>query len=117
LNNSVAANSKEPVSHKALKKRCLEESLTMSEPEQEQSYVELFDVSKNAPIAKAPLAGITHLPRAGERIFLRHPITGDWEAYIVMNIEYFLAGEPAGSDGSLESLGMVRITVFVERSR
>ena len=48
----------------------------MSEIEQKQSYVELFDISKNAPIAKATLVEITHLARTGERIFLRHPISG-----------------------------------------
>ena len=68
----------------------------MSEIEQKQSYVELFDISKNEPIAKAPLVEITHLPRTGERIFLRHPISGEWEGYTVMNLEYFLAETHGG---------------------
>jgi hypothetical protein len=89
----------------------------MSEPEQKQSYVELFDISKNEPIAKAPLAAIIHLPRAGERIFLPLPISGEWAAYTVVNLEYFLDGTPSASDEPLESPGMVRITLYVERSR
>jgi len=89
----------------------------MSEIEQKQSYVELFDISKNAPIAKAPLVEITHLPRTGERIFLRHPISGEWEGYTVMNLEYFLAETPAAGEGTPEALGMVRITLYVEQSR
>ena len=89
----------------------------MSEIEQKQSYVELFDISKNASVAKAPLAQVTHLPRTSERIFVRHPISGEWEAYTVVNIEYFLADAPAASEGPLELAGMARITLYVERSR
>jgi hypothetical protein len=89
----------------------------MAETEQKQSYVELFDIAKNASVAKAPLAEIPHLPRTGERIFLRHPISGAWESYTVLNIEYFLADAPAASEGPLETPGIVRITLYVERSR
>ena len=34
-----------------------------------------------------------------------------------MNLEYFLAETPAAGEGPLEALGMVRITLYVERSR
>lgn len=89
----------------------------MSETEQKESYIELFDVSRDKPIAKAPLVAISHLPRADERIFLRLPISGNWAAYTVLRIEYFLAGVPSASEGPLESPGMVRITLYVEPSK
>ena len=88
----------------------------MSEFQQEQSYLELFDVSKKRPVAKAPLTAINHLPCTGERIFLPLHRPGEWEAYTVAAVEYFVGGEPA-SDGPLESPGMVRVTLYVEPSK
>jgi hypothetical protein len=35
-----------------------------------ESYLELFHVSKKAQVAKVPLASIRFMPRVGERIFL-----------------------------------------------
>jgi hypothetical protein len=95
----------------------------MSELQEEQSYLELFDISKKTAVAKAPLAAISHLPRTGERIFL--PLhrpgaphqRGDWEAYTVVRVEYFVGGEPSASEGPLESPGLVRVTLYVERSK
>ena len=88
----------------------------MSESQQNPSYVELFDISKKQSVAKAPLAGIPHLPRTGERIFLPLRQPGDWEAYTVVAIEYFLGGtQPAGA-GSFEGSGTDRVTLYVERS-
>jgi len=87
----------------------------MSESDQEQNYVELFDISKKSPVATAPLATISHLPRVGERIFLPLNQPGDWEAYKVVAVEYFLAGKPT-SDRPLEASGMVRVSLYVERS-
>jgi len=89
----------------------------MSEPEPKQNYVELVDISEDTPIAKAPLAAITHLPRTGERIFLPLHQPSDWAAYTVLRVEYFLGGTLSASDEALESPGMVKITLFVERSR
>ena len=89
----------------------------MSDIEPKQSYVELFEVPKNECIARAPLAEIPHLPRIMERIFLRHPVSGEWQSYTVLNIEYFLADPAAIGEGPLEIPGMVRITLYVERSR
>ena len=89
----------------------------MSDIEPKQSYVELFEVSKDEAVARAPLAEIPHLPRVGERVFLRHPTAGEWHSYTVLNIEYFLADSPAISEGPLQSPGMVRITLYVERNR
>jgi hypothetical protein len=88
----------------------------MSESQQNRSYVELFDVSKKETVAKAPLAGIPHLPRKGERIFLPLHQPGDWEAFTVVAVEYFLGGtQPAGARPH-EASGMDRVTLYVERS-
>jgi hypothetical protein len=35
-----------------------------------ETYLELFDVSKKTQVGKAPLASIRFMPRIGERIFL-----------------------------------------------
>ena len=88
----------------------------MSEAQQNQSYVELFDISKKASVAKAPLAAIPHLPRKGERIFLPLHQPGDWEAYTVVAVEYFLGGKRSASEGPHESSGTDRVTLYVERS-
>ena len=89
----------------------------MPEFQQEQSYLELFDISKKTAVAKAPLAAISHLPRTGERIFLPLHRPGDWEAYTVVAVEYFVGGEPSASEGPLESPGLVRVTLYVEPSK
>jgi len=89
----------------------------MSELKEEQSYLELFDISKKTAVAKAPLAAISHLPRTGERIFLPLHRPGDWEAYTVVAVEYFVGGEPSASEGPIESPGMVRVTLYVERAK
>ncbi len=86
----------------------------MPELQPEQKYVEMFDVSKKTTVAKAPLAAISHLPRTGERIFLPLHRPGDWKAYTVLAVEYFLAGEPLAIEEPLESPGMVRVTLYVE---
>jgi hypothetical protein len=88
----------------------------MSESHQDQRYVELFDISKKASIAKSPLAGIPHLPRTGERIFIPLHQPGDWEAYTVVAVEYFIGGNVSASEGSLEASGTDRVTLYVERS-
>ena len=88
----------------------------MSESQQNPSYVELFDISKKQSVAKAPLAGIPHLPRKGERIFLPLHQPGDWEAYTVVAIEYFLGGKQPAGAGPHEASGTDRVTLYVERS-
>jgi len=88
----------------------------MSESHQDQRNVELFDISKKVTVAKAPLASIPHLPRTGERIFLPLHQPGDWEAYTVVAVEYFIAGKASASEGSLEGSGTDRMTLYVERS-
>jgi hypothetical protein len=88
----------------------------MSESQQKQSYVELFDIAKKTSVAKAPLSGIPHLPRTGERIFLPLHQPGDWEAYTIVAVEYFLGGTQPASEGPHESSGTDRVTLYVERS-
>jgi hypothetical protein len=88
----------------------------MPELNKEQNYVELFDISKKTAVAKAPLAAISHLPRTGERIFLPLHRPGDWEAYTVVAVEYFVGGEPMANEGPLESPGLVRVTLYVQPS-
>ncbi len=41
-----------------------------------ETYLELFDVSKKTQVGKAPLASIRFMPRIGERIFLPLKRTG-----------------------------------------
>jgi len=85
----------------------------MAELQQDQNYVEMFDISKKKTVARAPLAAISHLPRTGERIFLPLHRLGDWEAYTIIEVEYFVGGEPLPSEGPLESPGLVRVTLYV----
>ena len=73
-----------------------------------ETYLELFDVSKKTQVGKAPLASIRFMPRIGERIFLPHDGTEDWDSYTVVSIEYFL-----GSRSPSES--MDRVTLYVEK--
>ena len=87
----------------------------MSAPRENQRYVELFDISKNAAVARAPLSAIPHLPRKDERIFLPLHQPGDWVAYTVVAVEYFVGGEPV--DGELfQGSGTDRVTLFVQQS-
>jgi hypothetical protein len=89
----------------------------MPELQQEQNYIEMFDITTNKSVARAPLAAISHLPRTGERIFLPLHRPGDWEAFTVVTVEYFVGGEPLTSEGPLESPGLVRITLYVKPSK
>ena len=85
----------------------------MSEPEQKKNHLELFDVSAKSVVGTVPLDQIKHMPRVGERIFL--PVDGShaWTAYKIVDIEYFLAT----NEGLLDEPGMLRVTVYVERSK
>ena len=79
----------------------------MSASDHKQSNGALVDISTNSPLATAPLAKIGHLPRMGQRILLPLHQPGDWEAYTVVDVE---------CDRLLEPSGMLRITLYVERS-
>ena len=75
-----------------------------------QSYLELFDVSKKTQVGKAPLASIKFMPRVGERIFLPLDEPGNWDSYTVVAVEYFLGGRSP-------SESMDRVTLYVEESK
>jgi hypothetical protein len=89
----------------------------MPETEEKQSYVELFDVSKKSQVARAPLASISHMPRTGERIFLPLHQPGDWEAYTVVAVEYFLGGTRSPTGEPIAAPGMARVTLYVEQEK
>ena len=73
----------------------------------QETYLELLDVSKKTQVGKAPLSSIRFMPRIGERIFL--PLDGPehWDSYTVVAVEYFLAGRSP-------SQSMDRVTLYVE---
>ncbi len=85
----------------------------MPEPEEKKNYLELFDVSSKSVVGTAPLDQIKHMPRVGERVFLPVDRPDGWTAYKVVDIEYFLRT----NEGTLDEPGMLRVTVYVERSR
>ena len=83
--------------------------------EENESILELFDISKNAQVGKVPLALIKFIPRIGESIFLpAHP--GKWQRYTVVNVEYFVGYDPSSGKPSVTP-GMERITLYVEESK
>ena len=93
----------------------LQEDHPMSSSRQKQSYVELFDISKKAPVAKAP-SPESLTCRSGERISFRSinraigTLTQSWLSNISL-----VAKQPA-SGGPHEASGMDRVTLYVERS-
>lgn len=80
---------------------------------EEEKSLELFDISNNASIGTVPLANVTHMPRKGERIFLRNQQAGDWTSYAVVDIEYFVG---TTEDSQVES-GTVRVVLYAEPSK
>ena len=84
--------------------------------EDAESYLELYDVVKKEKVAKASLAEIRFIPRAGERIFISHNGPGNWDSYTVVNVEYFLGYDPATGESSVSG-GIGRITLYVEASK
>jgi hypothetical protein len=85
----------------------------MPEPEQKKNYLELFDASSKSVVGTAPLDQVKHMPRVGERIFLPVGRADGWIEYKIVDIEYFLAT----NEGPLDEPGVLRVTVFVERSK
>jgi len=75
-----------------------------------KTYLELFDVSKETQVGKAPLASIRFMPRVGERVFLPLDEPKHWNSYTVVAVEYFLGGRSP-------SEGMDRVTLYVEESK
>ena len=80
---------------------------------EEEKCLELFDVSNNASIGTVPLANVTHMPRKGERIFLRNKQAGDWTSYAVVEVEYFVGT----IEGSQVEPGTVRVVLYAEPSK
>ena len=75
-----------------------------------ETYLELFEVSKKMQVGKAPLASVRFMPRIGERIFLPLDEPGHWHSYTVMAVEYFLGGRSPSEK-------MDRVTLYVEESK
>jgi hypothetical protein len=75
-----------------------------------ETFLELLDVSTKRQVGKAPLASIRFMPRTGERIFLPLDEPGHWDSYTVVSVEYFLGGRAP-------SEGMDRVTLYVEESK
>ena len=84
----------------------------MPADEEQESYLELFDISKKVEIAKVPLASIRFIPRVGERVFIPLHERGNWKPYTVVNVEYFV-----GKANTPVSAGAGRITLYVEESK
>jgi hypothetical protein len=83
--------------------------------EENESILELFDISKSAQVGKVPLALIKFIPRIGEHIFLpAHP--EKWQRYKVVNVEYFVGYDPSSGKPSVTA-GTERITLYVEESK
>ena len=89
------------------------EDKQMPEPGQKSNCLELFDVSKKVVIDTIPLDKIKHMPRAGERIFLPLHQPGDWAAFKIVDIEYFLST----NQRPLDEPGTLRVTVYVEEAK
>jgi len=85
----------------------------MPEREQKRDYLELFDVSENSVIGTVPIDKVKHMPRIGERVFLPVHQPGDWVAFKILDIEYFLST----SESQFGEPGTVRVTLFAERDQ
>jgi hypothetical protein len=83
--------------------------------EEEESILELFDISKSAQVGKVPLALIKFIPRIGEHIFLPVP-PEKWQRYKVVNVEYFVGYDPSSGKPSVTA-GTEKITLYVEESK
>jgi hypothetical protein len=73
-----------------------------------ETYLELLDVSTKTQVGKAPLTSIRFMPRIGERIFLPLDEPKHWNSYTVVAVEYFLGGRSP-------SESMDRVTLYVEK--
>jgi hypothetical protein len=90
----------------------------MTDENDNEGFVELFDLTKKQTVAKTPLQEIRFMPRAGERIFL--PVDGPdrWESFTVVTVEYFLGYDQATNEPARSLIrGMGRVTLYVEPSK
>jgi hypothetical protein len=83
-----------------------------------EGFLELFDITKKQAVAKAPLAEIRFIPRAGERIFIPMEGPGDWESYTIVTAEYFLGYDQSTNRPSRSLMGGIgRVTLYAEPSK
>lgn len=82
-----------------------------------EGFVELYDLTRKQAVARAPLAEIRFMPRAGERIFIPVRGPGDWDSYTVVTVEYFLGYEATMRPSRSLTSGMGRVTLYVEPSK
>ena len=82
-----------------------------------ESYLELYDVTKKETVAKTPFAKVRFIPRSGERIFIALQGPSQWVSYTVLNVEYFLGYDSSGEPSRTGSEGVGRVTLYVEPSK
>jgi hypothetical protein len=82
-----------------------------------EGFVELDDLTKKQAVARAPLAEISFMPRAGERIFISAGGPKECESYTVVTVEYFLGYDRSTNEPARSlMLGMGRVTSAVPQS-
>ena len=89
----------------------------MPTPEEHENYLEMFDVSTRTQVARTPLASVRFIPRIGERIFLSLHGPGNWKAFTVVNVEYFLGYDPSTGQTAASSGTVSRVSLYVEESK
>src|SRR5215831_17879855 len=83
-----------------------------------EGFVELYDLTKKQAVARALLAEIRFMPRAGERIFISVGGPNNWESYTVVTVEYFLGYDQSTNEPAHSLMrGMGRVTLYVEPSK
>lgn len=87
----------------------------MPKNEENNSVLEMFDVSKDEQVGKVPLASVRFIPRIGERIFL--PVHANWVPYTVVNVEYFIDYDPSTGEPSTGGDSSKKITLYVLQSK
>ena len=85
----------------------------MPEPKEKKDYLELFDVLENSVIGTVPIDRVKLVPRIGERVFLPLHQPGDWAAFKIVDIEYFLST----SQSQFGDPGTIRVTLYAEKVR
>lgn len=80
--------------------------------------LEVFDVATKTQVARIPLALIRFIPRTGERIFFPSSGVGNWAAYTVEAVEYFIGYDLAtGQPAPPATGGTGRVTLYVAESK
>ena len=82
-----------------------------------EGFVELYDLTNKQAVARAPLAEIRFMPRAGERIFISMGGPKDWMSYTVDTVEYFLGYDQSTNEPARSlTRGIGRVTLYVRPS-